>query len=1019
MDTFRKIRSGITDLKKEKEALKRNYEFLAEELSKIVKENSLQLKALTEKTGTDVREMAAVEEKIKKIEGSLNDVANRHAKEISDISKQSDNYKEALVEVGERIQKVQESAEVANKGIKEGKGQEKDLSVYVGNLEKKIVSLESLFDKTGELGKGQDALSSRIKSLENLKVTIKAIEERTASIKSSIDDKVGALDGKTFSNEAQLKKIIDAQSENINKLIDDTVDLRMSVQIINKDIKNERTKIADVKSATIDNKRKMEMLGNLETKIKNIESVKTGLIKGVESLKSVKTQMATLAQKTKDLDMRFSTADKAIETKVQSEASGLEKQISKSTGAMEKQMQERLKFLETSILEKSKTMETRLVDDNKQFGTEVNAKLLAMQKNVSKELEESKKLNSDLHSLHKELDNIKVVSDTSKTGTMDVKKQLASLGARVNSLESVRERVKIIEDAKDAILSGMGDLQDVKENVIVLNENTKKDIEKFGSDITHLKSGTAKNTDSLTKMNLSINNLVKEIAQTQEMASGLKTELVQTKKQVISFSKVREKLKNVEALEKSLEKKLLEIKPLQKDIVTLKNSLSSEKKDISNYYSELDKKIDFTSSSLERSIASNNANLVKLDTDLERNILDNQSIKKHMQGLDDKIAEVNKDVFANKSNLKAIETIKIKIRDIENMEKSVGKDLANINSLFKDVDSLKKEMISVKKDADNERAVFDTKLDNEITSLKKETAFNSTTVRRVSDEMKRADLDMQSLRKDIQSEIRELTRIKNEAESSTHKLAELEKIQIKLKEMEDGKEALTQAMENKLEEKMKFLETDMRQRGSNIQAKLDEKTKQMQEKSNYEIRNAKKDILTNSKSFVALKDRLDSLSRIEERLKFIESEKNTITRSVSSLEGIRTKQAEIDQKFSSLDKEVRELKSGMSRGFTDIRSQFESATTEKRNEFGSAVKAFLNTRGELNKKISGIDIMIGELEKRLNALSKVVSRVDFIERKMDRVSEKSSTMQRDVDRLERKGESGEKIMVVDLDKEMD
>ena len=149
----------------------------------------------------------------------------------------------------------------------------------------------------------------------------------------------------------------------------------------------------------------------------------------------------------------------------------------------------------------------------------------------------------------------------------------------------------------------------------------------------------------------------------------------------------------------------------------------------------------------------------------------------------------------------------------------------------------------------------------------------------------------------------------------------------------------------------------------------------------------------------------------------IDEEKDDIERSVASLQAMKANQAGIDERARNIAKDIRELKDVYAKGLADMRRQVESVRMGGRDKFDSAVKAFLTTRGELASNMRGLDIKMAELERRMNDFSKSLIRMDVLDKKMDRVSEKSTQMRRDVDKLETKGESGEKVMLVDLEPE--
>ena len=112
MDTFKRIRSAITELKKEKEDLKIKYEFLADELTRLVEANTKEIKAAADKSMAVAEGVAATREKIKKVEGSIPRVKGRMLDEITTLKKHSEDFKRALFELGERVHKAQDAAKL-------------------------------------------------------------------------------------------------------------------------------------------------------------------------------------------------------------------------------------------------------------------------------------------------------------------------------------------------------------------------------------------------------------------------------------------------------------------------------------------------------------------------------------------------------------------------------------------------------------------------------------------------------------------------------------------------------------------------------------------------------------------------------------------------------------------------------------------------------------------------------------------------------------------------------------------
>jgi len=202
-----------------------------------------------------------------------------------------------------------------------------------------------------------------------------------------------------------------------------------------------------------------------------------------------------------------------------------------------------------------------------------------------------------------------------------------------------------------------------------------------------------------------------------------------------------------------------------------------------------------------------------------------------------------------------------------------------------------------------------------------------------------------------------------------------------------------------------------------VEADLDEKISAVRKGLGTDIAGLKKGLSSKTNDIGSLKKRLDTLSRLEERLRFFGEEKDEIARNVSSLQNLKAGFSEMEERTRNLDKEARELKSGLSRDLGEIRGQIDSAKSEKREKFDTAVKAFLNSRSELNNKTNALNIRLMEMGKRMDAFSRLTTRIDMLEKKMDRITERSSEMRRDVDKLETKEGEEEKIAFVDLGKD--
>jgi chromosome segregation ATPase len=875
MDTFKKIRSGITELKKEKEELKNRYEFLAGELGRLVQANKKEIKSAGDKAIAASEGLSAVGESTSRLEDKIGEVEDRLSASVSALEKHSDDFKKALIEVGERIQQAQGSADDAKDGVKDNKEQDKSLTKYIDDMQKRISGLEALREKINEIEKAGDVLVKGVQDLEDLRGSVAGFEEKLAALESSEADKAALIESKLSSGIDAVKKGNVSNTSALKGLDSAMKKTALDLNALKKDLAVERVSIGRVRASAASNRKKLELLGTLQTQIKNIQDIKTGLVKEVASIKDMKNNIVVLGQKTRDLDARLTNADKALDLKLQEKASGLGKQIAEKTKGMESQMQERLKFLESNLTEKGKTLETKLVDMGRQLEGTTSAKLAAIGKEMGKGTGDIRGLKSDLQKMSVSLKNLKNGLASSRSEILDAKKQASSISSRVTSLEEVRERVKVIEDSKNAFDAGMASLAKVKEGLGILVEKSK-----------NLDARISGETGALR-------------AEFDESIALLKAGQAATRKKVSSLDALRQKTRDIEQLEKSLSASLREIKPVQMQVA----------------------------------------------------------------------------------------------------------------AAMKDMASMRQEM-------DNADAVLESKLDYNVTSLKKEAGFNSASVKKLEEEMKGLSLEIRSMRKDQQAGGRDMTETKGALEKSQRKLAELEKLQIRLKEMENTKDALGSAMDAQLHEKMKFIETNLRQKSENIEKGLQEKARASAAKLTSDINALGKELSGKSSSIEKLKSKLDAIGRLEEKIEFIDVENDEIAKSVAALGGLHTSLAGMEERGKNLEKGVREIKSSLVKEVADLRGQVDSAKTGGRDKFDTAVKAFLNTRGELNSKMNGLNVKLSELEKRMNDFSRSLIRIDLVEKKMDRLSERSTEIRRDMDDLERKKEEpSEKVMLVDLEKE--
>ena len=898
MDTFGRIRSGISELRKEKEELKTKYNFLADELARLVMANGKEIKAVAEKASAGAEGLAAASEQIDRLGKSLAEAEKRLSDGISSLDKHSEDQKNAMIELSERLQRAQGAAEEAKDGVKDNRARDNARSKYVDDMRKSLGGLEAMKERISEIEKAGSLLVKGVRNLEDMRGSLAGMEERIALLGKSLEEKESGLDTKILTSIAPLKKESDSQSSAIKRLDDGIVKINLDIQSIGKDMAAERAGIARVRDSAAQNRKRLEMLGTLQSQVKNIEDIKTGLVSGVESLKGMTNKFAALEQKTRDLDARLTEADKAIDAKLDERASALDRQITAKTKDMEGQMQERLGSLQANLTEKGRTMETKLVDLSKQLEGGLSAELDGMKKEIGREIAGSKKLRLDVQKVNASIADLKSGQSGSKSGILDTKKQLSSVSARVNSLEALREKVKVIEDAKDALVAGMGDLAEVKEGLGVLDEKGKSLEGMIATRTRTLESGLQKSAGSVSSLGTDLIRLGKQVDDAKQGIAGLSAGQTETMNRVASLEKLRQKTRDIEGLEKSMAEKLREMKPVQKEVAAIRRELEGSRRD-----------------------------------------------------------------------------------------------------------------------AEEADSVLDGKLDYNISSLKREAAFNAASLARMDEEIKGLSIGLRSVEKDWHVGRKDVTGTRLELDRMQKKLGDIEKLQVRLTEIEQAKEDMSTAMDSRLEQKMQFMETTLRQKGDNIEAGLAESIKAREAKLNTDIAGIRKDLAGKGRALDGTKKRLDTLSRLEERLGFIDEQKEDITRSVASLQSMQSGQAELEERGRNLDKQFKEMKSGMARDLAGLRGQVESAKTGDRNKFDSAVKAFLNTRGDLNGRMSGLDVKLDELDKRMSDFSRTLMRLDLLEKKLDRLSDQGTEMRRDVDRMEVKEESGEKVVLVDLDGE--
>ncbi len=458
---------------------------------------------------------------------------------------------------------------------------------------------------------------------------------------------------------------------------------------------------------------------------------------------------------------------------------------------------------------------------------------------------------------------------------------------RINGLSSLRDRIKEIEKAGDALLKGVQDLKELSSNVAVLDERLS------GVEASLTERGRTMET--------------KLVERGKRFESGVSAEL--------------------SGVEKDMAKGMADIKKAVDSVSSRVNSLEALRERV--------KVIEDAKDALIAGMG------------------DLTEVNEGVGVLEEKISSLEAGQSATKKEVESLEALRQKARDIEQLEKTLSAKLSEMKPLQRDVAAIKRDLSAGMQQSQNSDSVLEDKLDYNITSLKKESAFNSASLARLDEEMHRLSLEMQSMKKDWKTGSKDMAVARSMLADTQKKLADLEKLQIKLRGMESTKEALSNAMDSQLEEKMKFLEAMIRQRGDNIKAEL------------------------------------------------------------------KAEQAGIAKRAGSLEKEVKDMRSGLTKSIAGMRSDVDSAKLGSRDKFDSAVKAFLTARGDMNSRMSGLNVKMTELEKMMDEFSRSLLRMDLLEKKMDRLSDRSADIRRSMDKIESKEEesAGQQVMLVDLDSE--
>ncbi len=1127
MEDFTKVRSGIAGLKKEREDLKKNYAFLTKELERIVEANEDAIKKLSGKSESLATSMAAMEERLGKTDGSISSAKTSLSSTLSAVQKRLDSQKKTIESISNKVQKVTDTADAAVSGVSENRRF------------------------------GDDAA----KTLQNISSKVAGLDEKLEAFEKSVSQNLSSVDNKLTSGITLVNRATDEQSSVIKDHDSALQRLTLSLQSLKKDLEKENERVSRIKESSSKNSTRLEMLGTLQSKIKHIEDVKAGLVKGVESIKSMRNDMAALEQRTKDLGLKLSDADKFLESRLVEKAKVLDSQIEDKTTVMENQMQERLAFLESNLSERAKTMETK-----------ISGNLSSMGKILAREGTDLKKAKSGLQDVNSELRKVNASSAALKTGLDDSKKSLKTLSQRVDSLDSLGGRVKEIEEAKSVVLDGISALDGLEKKVDLLSQRERSFESNASSDISALRGGMKKSADDISKIRLSIAGLKKDADNAAKAVSAVKTDQTETKKKLSEIATLRQRIAAAEKLEKTLSANMAEIRRLHGHIETLSKNMESNKIRMEDVDAAIDKKIDYNISALKKDVEAASKNITginanqksfskklseinalgqrvaaveKLENKLSGNMVEIRKLHDHIQKLgsemessrvkmedvdaaiDKKIdynassfkkdvdgamkqisginvsqksfskklqeinairqrvaaveklektlsgnmaetrklhdniqalgkdmesgrikmedvdASIDKKIDYNTSTLKKdvasavkmitgikadhattkkklseIATIRQRLASVEKLEKVLSGNMAEIRKLHDHIQTLGKDMESGRIKMEDVNAAIDAKVDYNVSALKKDNAFNSAALSKLEDGVKKFSIDLNSLKKDVGSGTRNMSIVKSSVESLQKKSADLEKLQIKLGDMGNAKAALTDAMEAKLNERIKFLEKTLGQKADSIESRLSEKSRQVESRIGKDVSGIKKELSEKSKSIESVNKRMEKMGILEERLKAVDQAKDMITKDVSSLRDMKASMSKADERSRGLDRELRALKAQVESGLIEVRGRLDSKTTTGENKFNTAVKAFLNARADLNKKISMLNVKMTDSDRRIEDFSKLVSRIDMLERKVDRLSERGAEIRRDIDDLERKEDTDQqqKVMVVDLEK---
>jgi chromosome segregation protein len=946
MEDFTKVKSGISGLRKERDQLKASYDVLTRQLENAVSQNAAAVRSLSSNAQSFSASLAAIDGKVsgaqEKAEGALSLVRA----ETAAIRKRLEDHKNTLIDLGERVKRSSDSFQTLSKEISEARRSEKETE----------------------------------KALQGVGAALSGATGKIAAISSSVEGRMSSIDQKHSSALTLLRKDSDAQSSVLKGHDTAVKSMTLSLQDLKKDISATQERMQRLRESTISNSKKLEAVGTLESKIAHIESVKSGLVRGVESLKDIRMDMAALKQKTKDLDLRLTGADKTLDGKIGEKTDVLDGRLSEKTAAMEGEMQERLKFLEATLTAKEKAIEAS-----------ISADLDAMGRSVAREIADMKKVKETVKKTESEMRVLRSQEAALRAAGAEDKKDMSAMAARIGTLEDLRGRVTEIEKAKDAIVSGIAESDALKQKVGILSEKYKSfeagtssgmtllrtDAKKWRSDaarmekdmsllkktidagitadVSTLKAAATKNSAAISKSVIEMAAVKKDVAAAGKLVTALKAEHAGAKRRVAALERLSERVKSAEDSSKALAVKVEALAPLSARIAALAKDVTVMKTATDNSAAVLEEKMGYNVASIRRESAMNAASLKKMQEDVKK-----ISVDLRMAG---------KDITAAKSEARTASS---------SVEERILKDTG---------------------------------------AMRMELTAGTASIGKLQAALEKLTLDSNSMKKDISAGASSGTKLSGDVSGLLKKSQELEKIQVRLSEMEKGKESLMAALEEKLAERIAFLQKSAKQGAESLAAMLTEKAGKMEEKAAASAASMKKETAAVSSSVEKLNARMDALQKLQQKVDSLAVQGDALSKGVSSLQELKVSASKTEQKGSTVEKDFREFRAATESTLSELMKGVETARVEGRDKFGTAVKAFLGAKTELSGKVGMMDVKVSETGRRLDELSRALARIDALERKMDRLSDKGADIRRDVDQLSRKGAASDKVMLVDLGKE--